>query len=357
MAKVLMKGNEAMALAAIKGGCDAFFGYPITPQNELPEYLSKHMAKHGRVFVQAESEVAAINMVYGAGGSGARVLTSSSSPGIALKQEGISYLAGSEVPAVIINVMRGGPGLGGIQPAQSDYTQITRGGGNGDYHILSFGPENLQETVDIIKESFTLADKYRNPVMIAADGLLGQMMEPVDLDASGAVEPAGKKAWAATGESGARGRRNTIVSLFLDPNDLENHNLKLQDKYNRMREEQQRYEMIETDDAEIVFVAYGSMARIARSAIEALREEGVKVGMIRPISLWPFPEKAFEGLNESVHTLLTLEMSLGQMLEDVKIVNQGRYTLDFFGRTGGVVPEPDEIVEKVHTLLKEGEKR
>ncbi|MFW5913466.1 MAG: 3-methyl-2-oxobutanoate dehydrogenase subunit beta, partial [Bacillota bacterium] len=216
MAKVLMKGNEAMALAAIKGGCDAFFGYPITPQNELPEYLSKHMAANGRVFVQAESEVAAINMVYGAGGSGARVLTSSSSPGIALKQEGISYLAGSEVPAVIINVMRGGPGLGGIQPAQSDYNQITRGGGNGDYRVLSFGPENLQETVDIIKESFTLADKYRNPVMIAADGLLGQMMEPVDLDASGAVEPAGKKAWAATGESGARGRRNTIVSLFLD---------------------------------------------------------------------------------------------------------------------------------------------
>ncbi len=356
MAKVLMKGNEAMALAAIKGGCDAFFGYPITPQNELPEYLSKHMKEHGRVFVQAESEVAAINMVYGAAGSGARVLTSSSSPGIALKQEGISYLAGSEVPAVIINVMRGGPGLGGIQPAQSDYMQITRGGGNGDYHVLAFAPENLQETVDIIKESFTLADKYRNPVMIAADGLLGQMMEPVDMEKEGKDEPPIEKDWAASGESGKRGRRNRIVSLFLDPNDLEAHNLKLQDKYNRMKEEDQRYEMIKTADAEIVFVAYGSMARIARSAIESLREEGVKVGMIRPISIWPFPEKAFEELPESVHTLLTLEMSLGQMLEDVKIVNQGRFNIDFFGRTGGVIPEPGEIVDKVHTLLKEGGK-
>ncbi|MGM0435570.1 MAG: 3-methyl-2-oxobutanoate dehydrogenase subunit VorB [Bacillota bacterium] len=355
MAKVLMKGNEAMALAAIKGGCDAFFGYPITPQNELPEYLSKHMKENGRVFVQAESEVAAINMVYGAGGSGARVLTSSSSPGIALKQEGISYLAGSEVPCVIINVMRGGPGLGGIQPAQSDYMQITRGGGNGDYHTLAFAPENLQETVDIIKESFTLADDFRNPVMIAADGLLGQMMEPVDMDRESNVKEAPEKPWAASGESGKRGHRNKIVSLFLDPNDLEDHNLKLQKKYNRMKEEQQRYELIKTEDAEIVFVAYGSMARIARSAIETLRKQGIKVGMIRPISIWPFPEKAFENLPDSVHTLLTLEMSLGQMIEDVKIVNQGRYTIDFFGRTGGVVPEPEEIVNKVQSM-KEGAK-
>jgi 2-oxoglutarate ferredoxin oxidoreductase subunit alpha len=355
MAKVLMKGNEAMALAAIKGGCDAFFGYPITPQNELPEYLSKHMKEHGRVFVQAESEVAAINMVYGAGGSGARVLTSSSSPGIALKQEGISYLAGSEVPCVIINVMRGGPGLGGIQPAQSDYMQITRGGGNGDYHTLAFAPENLQETVDIIKESFSLADEYRNPVMIAADGLLGQMMEPVDMERTKNVEEAPDKPWAATGESGKRGYRNKIVSLFLDPNNLEDHNLKLQSKYNRMKREQQRYELIHTEDCEIVFVAYGSMARIARSAIDALRSQGVKVGMIRPISIWPFPKKAFDNLPKSVHTLLTLEMSLGQMIEDVQIVNQGRYTLDFFGRTGGVVPEPEEIVEKVLSM-KEGAK-
>jgi len=356
MAKVLMKGNEAMALAAIKGGCDAFFGYPITPQNEIPEYLSYHMEKNDRVFVQAESEVAAINMVYGAGGAGARVLTSSSSPGIALKQEGISYLAGSEVPCVIINVMRGGPGLGGIQPAQSDYNQITRGGGNGDYHVLSFAPENLQEAVNLIKESFALADYYRNPVMIAVDGLLGQMMEPVDLDDAPDFGEAKEKPWAADGSSGKRGSRNKIVSLHLDPYKLEEHNLNLKKKYDEMVEKEQRYETVEIDDAELVFVAYGSMARIARSAIETLRKEGVKVGMIRPVSLWPFPQKAFDKLPKSVHTLMTLEMSLGQMHQDVQIVNNGRYNLQFYGRTGGVVPEPEEIVEQVHKLLdKEGQ--
>ncbi len=353
MSKVLMKGNEAMALAAIKGGADAFFGYPITPQNELPEYLSHHMPANDRVFVQAESEVAAINMVYGAGGAGARVLTSSSSPGIALKQEGISYLAGSEIPCVIINVMRGGPGLGGIQPSQSDYNQITRGGGNGDYKVLSFAPENLQEAVDLIKESFPLADHYRNPVMVAVDGLLGQMMEPITLEETEKTQAAGKKEWAADGGYGERGYRNRIASLYLDPYKLEEHNLKLKGKYDEMREKEQRYEMIETEDADIVFVAYGTMARVARNAVQMLREEGVKVGMIRPISLFPFPKKAFEALPERTHSLITLEMSLGQMHQDVQIINNGRYKLDFFGRTGGVVPEPEEIVEHVRAALKE----
>ncbi len=355
MAKVLMKGNEAMALAAIEGGCDAFFGYPITPQNEIPEYLSRHMGEKGRVFVQAESEVAAINMVYGAAGAGARALTSSSSPGIALKQEGISYIAGSELPCVIINVMRGGPGLGGIQPSQADYNQVTKGGGNGDYHLLAFAPENLQETVNIIKESFDLADYYRNPVIIAVDGLLGQMMEPVDLEAAPKTEDAKEKKWAADGNSDREGGRNVITSIHLDPLELEQHNLKLKKKYDEMRAKEQRYEMIETDDADIVFVAYGSMARIARSAVKTLREEGIKVGMIRPVTIWPFPEKAFDELSKSVKTLLTLEMSLGQMHEDVRAANNGRFQLDFYGRTGGVVPEPEEIIDHVKRMLeKEG---
>lgn len=352
MAKVLMKGNEAMALAAIKGGCDAFFGYPITPQNEIPEYLSYHMQDYGRVFVQAESEVAAINMVYGAAGAGARVLTSSSSPGIALKQEGISYLAGSQLPCVIINVMRGGPGLGGIQPSQGDYNQITRGGGNGDYHVLSYAPETLQETVDLVKEAFDHADYYRNPVMIAVDGLIGQMMEPVDLDKPIKNRELPKKDWAADGNAKARGRRNIIVSLSLDPYVLEEHNLKLKAKYDEMVETEQRYELINMDNAEIVMVAYGSMARIARSAIKDLKEEGINVGIIRPITLWPFPENAFENLPKSVHTLLTVEMSLGQMLQDVKIVNQGRYILDFYGRAGGVVPETSELIDKVRSIVR-----
>ncbi len=353
MAKVLMKGNEAMALAAIKGGCDAFFGYPITPQNEIPEYLSYHMEQNNRIFVQAESEVAAINMVYGAAGSGARVLTSSSSPGIALKQEGISYLVGSELPAVIINVMRGGPGLGGIQPSQGDYNQITRGGGNGDYRLLAYAPETLQETVNIVKRAFSLADYYRNPVIIAVDGLIGQMMEPVDLDMDVEEKKSPKKTWAATGEAGKRGERNKIVSLHLDPYELEKHNLRLKAKYDEMEENEQQYELINMEkDPKIVFVAYGSMARIARSAIQSLKAEGIEVGMIRPICVNPFPAKAFEALPKSVETLLTLEMSLGQMLQDVKIVNQGRYQLDFYGRAGGVVPDSEEIVNKVKDMIE-----
>lgn len=350
MSKVLMKGNEAMALAAIKAGCDAFYGYPITPQNELPEYLSKHMALHGRVFVQAESEVAAINMVYGAAGAGARVLTSSSSPGIALKQEGISYMAGAELPAVIINVMRGGPGLGGIQPSQSDYKQITRGGGNGDYYLYALAPETLQEAVDLIKEAFDIADYFRNPVMIAVDGLIGQMMEPVDLDREIPHWDLKPKTWAADGNRKNR-KKNIINSLYLDPNDLENHNLHLKAKFDEMRDKHQRYELVNMENAEIVIVAYGSVSRIARTAIEILAEKGIKCGILRPITIFPYPKKAFGELPETVKNLLVVEMSTGQMLEDVKLSNECHLPIHFYGRVGGIIPEAQEIVDKVLNIV------
>lgn len=349
MAKKLMKGNEAIALAAVLGGCDAFFGYPITPQNEVPEFLSKYMIEHGKVFVQAESEVAAINMVYGAAGAGKRVMTSSSSPGIALKQEGISYIAGAELPCVLVSVMRGGPGLGGIQPSQADYYQITRGGGNGDYRIISFAPENLQETVDLMKESFEIADFYRNPVMIAVDGLIGQMMEPVDLDREIKQRDLKAKTWAVGLNDTAR-PRNIINSLYLDPQDLENHNIELQKKYKLAKENEQRFEKVQTEDAEFLIVAYGTMARIARSSIEELRIKGIKVGMIRPISLWPFPENAFLDLPKDLKGILTCEMSAGQMIDDVRLAVNGRTKVSFFGRMGGMIPEPEEIVDAVMKL-------
>lgn len=349
MRKVLMKGNEAIALAAIKGGVEAFFGYPITPQNEVPEYLSKHMKEHNQVFLQAESEVAAINMVYGAAASGKRVLTSSSSPGIALKQEGISYLAGAELPCVIINVMRAGPGLGGIQPAQADYNQITRGGGNGDYKVLSFAPENLQEMVDIIQQSFVKADYYRNPVMIAVDGLIGQMMESVYIPEN--IPPKVDKPWAANGKNG--GVKRVVNSLYLDANELEEHNHKLQRKYKEMIEKETKYEKVNTEDAEVVLVAYGTMARICRSAIEILEKENIKVGLIRPITLWPFPEVAFEEIDENLKGYLVCELSMGQMKDDVRLSVGRRKPVHFFGRAGGIIPEPTEVVEAVKKLLDE----
>lgn len=350
MAKVLMKGNEAMALAAIKAGCDAFYGYPITPQNELPEYLSKHMPEHGRAFVQAESEVSAINMVYGAAGAGARVMTSSSSPGIALKQEGITYIAGAGLPCVIVNVMRGGPGLGGIQPSQADYKQITRGGGNGDYYLYSLAPESLQEAVDLIKESFDIADYFRNPVMIAVDGLIGQMMEPVDFDKETPKWDLKEKTWAADGNRKNR-EKNVINSLYLDPNDLENHNLMLKEKYDEMKRDHQRYEMINMENADIVIVAFGSTSRIARTSIELLKEEGINCGIIRPITIYPFPEKAFNEIPESVKDILVVEMNLGQMVDDVKLYVQGRLPVHFYGRVGGIVPEAEEIRDKVKEIV------
>lgn len=346
MSKVLMKGNEAIARAAVLAGVDAFFGYPITPQNEIPEYLSKLLEEEGRVFVQAESEVAAINMVYGAAGAGARVMTSSSSVGIALKQEGISYIAGSELPCVIVSVMRGGPGLGGIQPSQADYYQATRGGGNGDYHLIVFAPESIQETVDLMKESFDIADTYRNPVMILVDGLIGQMMETVDMDRKVNKRTIEPKTWAANGTKNHEGR-NIINSVYLDPIELENHNLKLQAKYKEVIKNETRYEMINMENPDYVIVAYGTTARIVRSALEMLHEKGIKVGLIRPISLWPYPKKAFDEIPKHVKGILVAEMSLGQMLDDVLISNKGRFKVGFFGRTGGVVPEPEEIVDAI----------
>jgi len=347
MAKVLMKGNEAIALAAIKGGCDAFFGYPITPQNEVPEYLSKHLLANGRVFVQAESEVAAINMVYGAAGAGARVMTSSSSPGIALKQEGITYIAGAELPCVIVSVMRAGPGLGGIQPSQADYYQATRGGGNGDYQLLVYAPETIQETIDTLKGAFDTADFYRNPVMVLVDGLIGQMMETVDFDLPVQKRNLPEKTWAAIGTKYHPGTRNVANSLYINPIELEQHNLHLQEKYQLMKENETKVELINIENADYVIVAYGTMSRICRSAIEMLKKDGINVGMIRPITLWPFPKKAFDQISPNTKGILCAEMSMGQMIDDVMIADRGRHDIGFFGRTGGVVPEPEEVVDAI----------
>jgi len=346
MPKILMKGNEAIAVAAIKGGVDAFFGYPITPQNEIPEYLSKHLLANHKVFVQAESEVAAINMVYGAAGAGARVMTSSSSPGIALKQEGISYLCGAQLPAVIVSVMRGGPGLGGIQPSQADYYQATRGGGNGDYQLIVYAPETIQETIDIMKGAFDTADFYRNPVLVLVDGLIGQMMESVDLDKPVVKRQVPKKDYATTGTKNHPGR-NIINSLYLDPQELEDHTKLLYAKYDQIKQNETRYELVNMENAEYVIVAYGTMARICRSAIEILGNQGIKVGMIRPISLWPYPKAAFDKIPFGCKGILCAEMSMGQMLDDVQIANRGRFPVAFFGRTGGMVPEPEEIVAAI----------
>ena len=347
MAKVLMKGNEAIALAAIKGGVDAFYGYPITPQNEVPEYLSKHLLAAGKVFLQAESEVAAINMVYGAAGAGKRVMTSSSSPGIALKQEGISYITAAELPCLIVSVMRGGPGLGSIQPSQGDYYQATRGGGNGDYHLIVFAPESIQETIDVIKESFDIADYYRNPVMVLVDGLIGQMMESVDFDKPVKHRDLPAKDWATTGTKNHPGRRNVANSLYLDPVLLENHNIHLSKKYQEIKKNETRFELINFDKPEYVIVAYGTMARICRSAIEVLKKQGIEVGMIRPISLFPYPKAAFNQIPANVKGILTCELSMGQMLDDVLIANNGRHEVGFFGRAGGMLPDPEEIVDAI----------
>ncbi|NLY72470.1 MAG: 3-methyl-2-oxobutanoate dehydrogenase subunit VorB [Tissierellia bacterium] len=351
MAKVLMKGNEAIGAAAIAAGCKYFFGYPITPQSELPEYMSRELPKIGGVFLQAESEVAAINMVYGAAGSGARVMTSSSSPGIALKQEGITYIAGAELPCVIVNVVRGGPGLGSIQPAQSDYFQATRGGGNGDYRLLVYAPSNLQELVDMMQLAFHKADLYRTPVMVMADGMIGQMMEPVEVETLEFDEELPEKDWATVGTGGKR-KPNIINSLYLAAEKLEDHNIKLQKKFETIHDTEQRWENQDLEDAEVVIVAYGTTARIAKTAIENLKAKGINVGLIRPITLWPFPEKAFEELSSTTKDLLVAEMSMGQMTDDVKIVNEGRRSIHFVGRSGGMIPTPQLIENKVVEILE-----
>lgn len=349
MAKVLMKGNEAIGAAAIKAGCKYFFGYPITPQNELPEYMSRELPNVGGTFVQAESEIAAINMVYGAAGSGARVMTSSSSPGIALKQEGISYLAGAELPCVIVDIMRGGPGLGGIQPSQTDYFLATRGGGNGDYRLLVLAPSNIQELVDLVMDSFELADEYRNPVMILGDGMIGQMMEPVEFkNREGKELP--EKDWATTGTKGKR-KPNIINSLYLDAEDLERHNQKLQAKYDKMREKEVRVESYNLEDADLVISAYGTTARIVKTAIAKLESEGYNVGLIRPITLFPYPFDEFNKIKDTCKGVLTVEMNAGQMIDDVRLALNGRLPAYFYGRTGGMVPTPEEIVKKVKEIL------
>ncbi len=350
MEREIWKGSEAIAEAAIRGGCQGFFGYPITPQNEIPEYMSKRMPEVGGVFVQSESELAAINMVYGAAASGIRAMTSSSSPGISLKQEGISYMAACELPGVIVNINRGGPGLGTIQPSQCDYFQATRGGGNGDYRTLVFAPSDLQETVDIMQEAFDIADHYRNPVLFLLDGLIGQMMEPIvwkDIPR----RPLEDKSWAASGRRG-RDHNNFITSLLMDVQTCESHNLKLLEKYKEMEAKECRYEEIMTEDAEYILVAYGTTSRIALTAAENLRAAGIKTGVLRPITLWPYPSKAVAELADSSHVkaFLSVEMSTGQMVEDVRLAVNGKKPVEFFGRTGGMIPSVSEIENKIREM-------
>ena len=355
MAKELWKGNEAIAEAAIRAGCDCYFGYPITPQSEVPEYMSTHMPKNGRVFVQAESELAAINMVYGAGGSGLKAMTSSSSPGMSLKQEGISYLIGSEIPAVIVNCMRGGPGLGTIQPGQSDYFQATRGGGNGDYRTVCLAPCNIQEAVDFVQESFDIAFQYRNPCMVVLDGLIGQMMEPIEWKEIPKRDLPSIDTWATTGRKG-REEHNTLNSLYIEPELCDVHNQNLAAKYALMEKNEVRWEEVQCEDAELVITAYGTPARIALTAIDVLRAEGYKVGLFRPITIWPFPEKALHDLaaKDHVKVFLDTEMSsTGQMIDDVRLAVEGQKPIYYTGRAGGVIPAVEEIVEAAKKALKE----
>jgi len=347
--KVLMCGNEAMSEAAVRAGCRFYFGYPITPQNEVPAYMAMRMPQVGGTFIQAESEIAAINMVFGAAAVGARAMTSSSSPGISLKQEGISYLCGCELPAVIANVVRGGPGLGNIGPSQSDYFQATRGGGHGDYRTIALAPSSVQELADFTFLAFGLAEKYRNPVLILSDGILGQMMEPVVLpDLKETDLP--PKDWVLTGAKNRPPR--VIKSLYLDVTVLEKQNFKLREKYRRMEREDIRFEEISMDDAEVVLVAYGSVARICRSAVRQLREAGHRVGLFRPITVWPFPYEALARFADKARFFLALEMSMGQMVEDVKLAVAGRTPVRFYGRTGGCVITVEEVVRQIE-MLKE----
>ena len=356
MEKELWKGNEAVAEAAIRAGCKYFFGYPITPQNEIPEYLSLHLPQVGGCFIQAESEVAAINMVYGAAGCGVRAMTSSSSPGISLKQEGITYMCGAELPAVIVNMMRGGPGLGTIQPAQGDYYQATRGGGNGDYRHLVFAPATIQEAADYVQIAFDVADYYRNPVMILADGMLGQMMEPVVMPEP--IDSLPEKPWATNGHKHRR-PHNVVNSLYLTAEALEDLNVERYERYAAIERDEQRAESFMTDDADIVVVAFGASARVARSAVVAAREKGVKAGLIRPITLWPFPVDAIEATIPQAKAYLSVEMNMGQMVDDVRLTVAGRRPVDFYGRTGGVIPTPVEVLAQIEDLnermLKGGE--
>jgi len=340
----LMKGNEAVAEAAIRAGADGYFGYPITPQSEILEYLmaAKPYETTGMVVLQAESELAAINMVYGGAGCGKKVMTSSSSPGISLKQEGITYIAGAELPCLVVNVVRGGPGLGTIQPAQSDYFQATKGGGHGDYHLIVLAPASVQEMADFVGLGFDLAFKYRNPVMILSDGAIGQMMEKVWLSPQKERSKTVPE-WATTGKPPSR-KRNIITSLELDPYRQEIFNLKLVAKYNEIRKNEVRFEEFQCEDAEFLLVAYGTSARVCQKSVELAREEGIKAGLLRPITLFPFPSARINKLADSARLMLTVEMSAGQMVEDVLLSVNGKVPVYHYGRMGGIIPTPDEVV-------------
>ncbi len=358
MAKTLMKGSEAIAEAAIRAGARYFFGYPITPQTEIPEYMSARMPEVGGCFLQAESEVAAINMIYGAAGTGARSITSSSSPGVSLKQEGISYCAGARLPAVILNVMRGGPGLGNIQASQGDYFQAVKGGGNGDYHLLTYAPSSVQEAIDIMMYAYDKAEQYRIPVLFIADGIIAQMMEPVEMPdfVDFKIDPE-KKPWACTGWKPGDDpeKRGVINSIFISTEELAAHNDVLQAMYKEVTENEQQWEYYNCENAEFIITAFGTVARIAKSAINELKEQGINVGLVRPITVWPFPYDAVsKAVNaESVKAVLDVELNEGQMLQDVKLAVNGAKPVDFYGHCGSQMPTTDEIVSKIISM-KEG---
>ena len=351
--KVLMKGNEAIAEAAILAGCRYYFGYPITPQTEVAAYMAKRMPKIGGVFLQAESEVAAINMVYGVSSAGKRVMTSSSSPGISLKSEGLSYLAGADLPALVVNVQRGGPGLGGIQPSQSDYFQATKGGGHGDYKMIVLAPASVQEMASLTVKGFDLADKYRMTSMILADGTMGQMMEPVSLEKVEATVC--EKPWAVTGTKGER-KHNIVNSLSLVPEELERLNFARFERYKKVEENEVMYESFMMDDAEICVVAFGIAARVSKNAIVEARKKGVKVGMIRPITLWPFPKKALLDAAEKAHTFISVELSMGQMIEDIELAIKCKRPVMLCNRVGGMIPSPNMVLEAIEKADKGGRK-
>lgn len=350
--KVLMKGNEAIAEAAITAGCRHYFGYPITPQTEIAAYMAKRMPKIGGTFLQAESEIAAINMVYGAASAGKRVMTSSSSPGISLKSEGISYLAGSDLPAVIVNAQRGGPGLGGIQPSQSDYFQATRGGGHGDYHILVLAPASVQEMAALTVKAFDLADKWRMPAMILADGTIGQVMEPVTFDFD--IAPAPEKPWATTGTELKR-PHNIVNSLCLQPEELERQNFARFDRYARVEKEEPLCEEYLTEDADVVVAAFGIAARVSKNAVDEARRQGIKAGLIRPITLWPFPKANFAKLVGKTKAIITVELSMGQMVEDVLLATKCRIPVEKCNRAGGMIPSSERVLREIVEASQGGE--
>ncbi len=342
--KVLMKGNEAIAEAAIRAGCRHYFGYPITPQTELAAYMAKRMPKIGGCFLQAESEIAAINMVYGVSSTGKRVMTSSSSPGVSLKQEGISYIAGADLPALIVNVQRGGPGLGGIQPSQSDYFQATKGGGHGDYHLIVLAPASVQEMADLTAKCFELGDKYRMPAMLLADGTMGQMMEPVLLPEESDVKV--EKPWALTGTKMER-EHNIVNSLYLKPEELEEKNFERYERYKAVEENEVMFEEYMMDDAEVCVMAFGIAARVSKNAVVEARKQGIKAGLLRPITLWPFPKKAVKAAAEHCKAFISVELSMGQMIEDIQLASECKCPVLLCNRAGGMIPSPEQVLDSI----------